>query len=271
LDAIDVELGLNNNGAYTRFSSDEARILAAETLIGKREDAANAEVNQSHEARIKSNNDRVLALETIFQKQKAVDGTVTFQEYERIKNLLGQSTDTAAASGSHESRIKNLRNDLDDVEERLDNVSNVMDFIGNFNTYDELLAYENPNNGDVAVVASTSTEYVYNNNWVELGNSSATQTAIANLQEIVGETKLSGSESHKTRLAKLENDVNILNSTTGENINYLYSTINYRGRFTTETIGTITPHLGDLAHIDSILKIYNYEWDSTNNILIYSW
>ena len=255
--------------------------------------------------RIKSNNARVFALETVFQKQ--TNGT--FQEYERIKNLLGQASDTAAASGSHESRIKelrddlddtkdsldvvsdlvgtsadtanptgthesrikNLRNDLDDVEERLDNVSNVMDFIGSFNTYDELLAYENPNNGDVAVVASTSTEYVYNNNWVELGNSSATQTAIANLQEIVGETKLSGSESHKTRLAKLENDVNILNSTTGENINYLYSTINYRGRFTTETIGTITPRLGDLAHIDSILKIYNYEWDSTNNILIYSW
>lgn len=220
-----------------------------------------------HRAKIQSNNNRVFALETVFQKQN----NGTFQEYERIKNLLGQSTDTASASGSHESRIKNLRNDLDDVEERLDNVSNVMDFIGSFNTYDELLAYENPNNGDVAVVASTSTEYVYNNSWVELGNSSATQTAIANLQEIVGETKLSGSESHKTRLAKLENDVNILNSTTGENINYLYSTINYRGRFTTETIGTITPRLGDLAHIDSILKIYNYEWDSTKNILIYSW
>lgn len=266
LDAIDIELGLSN-GAYTRFSSDEARILAAETLIGKREDAANAEVNQSHEARIKSNNDRVLALETVFQKQ--TNGT--FQEYERIKNLLGRTSDTAAESGSHESRIKNLRNDLDDVEERLDNVSNVMDFIGSFTTYDDLLAYENPNNGDVAIVTSTSTEYVYNNSWVELGNSSATQTAIANLQEIVGETKLSGSTSHKTRLEDLENNVNILNSTTGANINYLHSTINYLGRFTAETIKGTTPHLGDLAHIDNFLKIYNYEWDSTSNILIYSW
>lgn len=268
LDEIDTELGLNG-GVYTRFTAGENRLNSLEGIVGKRADAANSETTATHESRIKANDDRLDALETLLDKQN--DGQ--FAEYERIRDLVGKAADTANASGSHESRIKDVRADLTAVEERLDNVSNVMDFIGSFATYADLQNYAIPNNGDVAVVVDTSTEYVYKDGWIELGNSTATQTAIANLQEIVGEEKLSGTTSHKSRLAKLEQDVGILNSTTGENINYLYSTINYRGRFTTDTIKDMTPapSLGDLAHINSVLNIYNYKWDSSTSTVICAW
>lgn len=113
-----------------------------------------------------------------------------------------------------QNRMKNKTERLANIESRLNDVSNVMDFIGAFDSYEALLAYAKPNNGDVAVVTSTATEYVYDGSqstWVELGHSTEIATAIANLQATVGSTTGLGANesSHHVRLNTLETTVGI--------------------------------------------------------------
>mgnify|MGYP003291232755 CR=1 FL=1 len=82
-----------------------------------------------------------------------------------------------------------------------------------FPTKEDLDAYETPNNGDVAIVLDTATEWVYcvdndpaYTGWVELGKSTATATAIANLQAVLGRiTGLNtGEKTHDERLERLD-------------------------------------------------------------------
>jgi hypothetical protein len=90
-----------------------------------------------------------------------------------------------------------------------------MDFIGAFAKLSDLLAYSTPNKGDVALVTDLAAEYVYDGkNWVEIGNSTATSTAISNLQAVVGHTGGLNSEEtnhhsqltdHQSRITSLEN------------------------------------------------------------------
>lgn len=184
---------------------------------------------------------------------------------------------------------------------KLQTVSNVMDFIGAFNTKTDLDNYENPNNGDVAIVLDTETEWVYcvDDNpqftgWVELGKSTATATAIANLQAVVGRnTGLnpdSGDNKEKThdeRLKRLDDLVGqpgdklsdektthaayiaalqaeLATETearlrSDDNLNTertaLAKAINYRGRY--EANATKDEELGDIAVFGDVLKIYN--------------
>lgn len=259
--SIENELLLNQD--TTRLSADEARIQTLEGVVGSRSDVANDAASGTHEARIKSNNSKITAIENALGK----NAIGQFEIYNAMKDLVGTSGDTASASGTHENRIKYL-------QDKIKTVSNVMDFIGPFDTYTLLQAYSTPHLGDVAIVKENATEYVYDGAaWVELGNSTSTATAISNLQGVVGATSLTGSEkSHQQRLSELEEDVNVLNSTTGANINYLHSTINYRGNFSSE-VAISDPKLGDLAHIGSgtekKLYIYNHIWDGTQDT--YAW
>lgn len=96
----------------------------------------------------------------------------------RIVEILNNITSLKTIDADHNSRINELKS-------KIENVSNVMDFIGAFDNEIELTNYLNPNHGDVAVVNSTGKEFVYVNDkgWVEFGYSTATATAIADLQE----------------------------------------------------------------------------------------
>jgi len=122
----------------------------------------------------------------------------------KLVELLNNVIDLQNVDTTHNARLTSIEN-------QLANVSNVMDFIGAFTTLSDLNAYLNPNNGDVAIVTNTATEYVYvtDKGWVELGNSTATSTAIANLQSVIGhEGGLnSGEANHHMQLAEHETEI----------------------------------------------------------------
>ncbi len=162
---------------------------------------------------------------------------------------------------------ENIDTVLSPIQDKLETVSNVMDFIGVFETLSSLYEYSNPNNGDVAVVTDLATEYVYDSNkatWVEFGNSTATSTAISHLQGVVGTTEAlpSGKKSHKERITDLETELEDYkteqdNRDTAQETSHdaLASALNYRGEFTSAT--EPTGNLGDIAVIDNVLSIYN--------------
>lgn len=108
---------------------------------------------------------------------------------------------------------------LTPIQEKLINVSNVMDFKGAYPELPTITIGDEDlfQNGDVIVVTSgvdKGKEFVcYNKIWIEFGNSDATSIAIANLQSIVGHSGALPSgesshhvqlESHSTRIENLE-------------------------------------------------------------------
>lgn len=131
----------------------------------------------------------------------------------KLKDILNDIIDLRGIDATTNNRLNN-------IEDRLANVSNVMDFIGAFATKNDLDKYATDgkaHNGDVAVVIENNTEYVYCidddpqlTGWVEMGYSTATQTAISNLQNVVGRTDAlaTGEASHEARLDAVEPIVN---------------------------------------------------------------
>lgn len=162
---------------------------------------------------------------------------------------------------------ENIDTALTPIQDKLETVSNVMDFIGIFETLSSLYEYSNPNNGDVAVVTDLATEYVYDSNkatWVEFGNSTATSTAISHLQGVVGTAGALpfGEKSHKERITDLETELGDYKTEQDNrdnaqetSHNALASALNYQGEFTLET--KPAGNLGDIAVIDNVLNIYN--------------
>lgn len=68
---------------------------------------------------------------------------------------------------------------ISDLQEKVKNVSNIMDFAGAGTAFPA-----SAQKGDVFLRTDEEAEYVYDgNNWVEIGNSTATSTAISELQE----------------------------------------------------------------------------------------
>lgn len=163
------------------------------------------------------------------------------------------------------NNIINHNNRLKVIEARLEVVSNVMDFIGAFNTYNDLLAYASPDPGDVAVVIDTQKEFVYSNgSWVEFGYSTETAAAISNLQEVTGHTGPleDGELDHCTRLTNLENN---LAAEIDDRTNAIRA-INYIGDY--ENSSSITsPSIGDIAVIGGYLKRYDgTAWQDFNGL-----
>lgn len=106
---------------------------------------------------------------------------------------------------------------LTPIQEKLIDVSNVMDFKGAYPELPTITIGDEDlfQNGDVIVVTSgvdKGKEFVcYNKIWIEFGNSDATSIAIANLQSVVGHSGAlpSGESSHHVQLeshnARIEN------------------------------------------------------------------
>lgn len=188
-----VDLETWKNSAVTSINNHGNRITIQEQVTGE-----TAVPTKSHKTRLDD-------LET-YVGSSGTNSTSLDKRLETIENLVGKSDDTSAAT-THEGRLKAHAASIATLQSAIENVSNVMDFIGAFSKMSDLLTYENPNKGDVAVVTDLATEYVYDgNSWIELGNSTATSTAISNLQSVVGKTDaLSGGESsHHDRLANHE-------------------------------------------------------------------
>ena len=144
----------------------------------------------------------------VFVDDKGDNGNIAVADLRNIKNRVVSSEAAISA-----------------IETKLANVSNVMDFIGAFEKLSDLYAYETPNNGDVAVVTDLATEYVYDDNkktWIELGNSTATSTAISNLQSVVGRSdSLSGGEtSHHAQLVDHDSRLQVQEAHTASFIAY---------------------------------------------------
>jgi hypothetical protein len=84
--------------------------------------------------------------------------------------------------------LNDIRIRVDEAEDKIDAITNVMDFVGAFETKPDVANY---NDGDVIVITSgedAGKEFVLcDGNWVELGDTSAEQAAISQLQSSVEE------------------------------------------------------------------------------------
>ena len=117
---------------------------------------------------------------------------------------------------------------IDVLQDKVENVSTVMDFVGAFAEKPAIADYQK---GDVCIVGNK--EYVHDGNqWVEIGDTSAETAAISKLQGIVGDpnSPTNASTTHEARLDSLDaltnnhtTALNNLNSVIGwENSDTLY-------------------------------------------------
>ncbi len=121
----------------------------------------------------------------------------TYDVYSRIKQLLQDlETETSRSTGidaNHSTRIA-------EIETRLTNVSNVMDFVGVFASLPAAASYQK---GDVCVVGEK--EYVHDGSeWKLLGDVSAEMARLDALEKIVGDPATNATGTHEKRLDDLE-------------------------------------------------------------------
>ena len=176
------------------------------------------------------NNDNVIAYindEGLHVVNVLVGATEGTNKTEYVYNLYDKLTALIAASSDHTEDIaenakqigllktkdealaaedKRLSDAIDTLQNKVANVSNVMDFIGSFSTLPSVANYQN---GDVCIVGNK--EYILWDNkgtktWVEFGDTSEENAAISKLQKIVGDPNSSSNldTSHETRLDKLD-------------------------------------------------------------------
>lgn len=131
-----------------------------------------------------------------------------YDVYTQITNLnSGLNSEVSRSTKTDEEHDKRL----DSIEGRLDNVSNVMDFVGVYQTVqDRDRANPNPNNGDVCVVRDVEgkgydKEFVYANGaWQEIGDVSAEIARLDKLESIVGDPATNVAGTHEARLDGLD-------------------------------------------------------------------
>lgn len=131
-----------------------------------------------------------------------------YDVYTQITNLnSGLNSEINRSTGADEEHEKRL----DIIEGRLENVSNVMDFVGVYQTIQERDKQNpNPNNGDVCVVRDVEgkgydKEFVYANGaWQEIGDVSAEMARLDKLESIVGDPATNVAGTHEARLDGLD-------------------------------------------------------------------
>lgn len=150
---------------------------------------------------------------------QGLDGTfVALRESDTtIFNILGESSYIEGTTTSHKKRLDDVETKVGTLEGKVENVSNVMDFVGSYETIaDRDSKIPNPNKGDVCIVKDVENkgfnkEYVYNNGWEELGDVSAESQRISELEGkyvalsgIVGNPSAPEEGTHEDRLDDLE-------------------------------------------------------------------
>lgn len=131
-----------------------------------------------------------------------------YDVYTQITNLnSGLNSEISRSTQADEEHDKRL----DTIEGRLENVSNVMDFVGVYQTTQERdKRNPNPNNGDVCVVRDVEgkgydKEFVYANGaWQEIGDVSAEMARLDKLESIVGDPATNVAGTHEARLDGLD-------------------------------------------------------------------
>lgn len=131
-----------------------------------------------------------------------------YDVYTQITNLnSGLNSEISRSAQADEEHDKRL----DTIEGRLENVSNVMDFVGVYQTTQERDKQNpNPNNGDVCVVRDVEgkgydKEFVYANGaWQEIGDVSAEMARLDKLESIVGDPATNVAGTHEARLDGLD-------------------------------------------------------------------
>lgn len=180
-----------------------------------------------------------------------------------VETLVGKKADGTNID-SHEGRIKTNEAAIAVIEERLADVTNVMDFRGAVDV--KPLTTTGYQNGDVIVETTTGKEYVcVDNEWIEFGNSTETSTAIANLQAVVGhasglsggetshhaqlvdhETRLQSQEARTTKVTLTDDDIVILTGSGGQDqvtLDAKHKAFNTAGSYTkvtTDKYGHVT-------------------------------
>lgn len=179
------------NAVNTINAKDEAQ----DTAIGNNataiadEATARAEADKAINDKIGGNFDSTNTVaKAISDAQSAAISAAATDAAAKVKDLAdGQvatnKADIAAIDTAYKAADTALDGRLDDVEAKLADVTNVMDFRG---AVEELPAVNNYQNGDVIVVTAGDNkgkEYVLSNGaWVEFGNTDANSAAISSLQ-----------------------------------------------------------------------------------------
>lgn len=185
-----------------------------------------------------------------------------YDVYSQIRDLntglTAEVKRSTAEDEEHNSRIS-------DIERRLTNVSNVMDFVGVYQTVQERdAANPNPNNGDVCVVkdiegAGYDKEYVYVKKdgspgaWQEFGDVSAEMARLTALENIVGDPATNAAGTHEKRLDNLDATLEqeIIDRTAGD------SAINQ----------TLTDMQNNFSWADDNTKLYITDGTANQNVL----
>lgn len=148
-----------------RAKSEEARI---ESKLDS-EIARSTGIDKTHTTDIKKNKD---AIDSEIARATAAEESLTGSLNKEVEERKASDNSLSARLGT--------------VETKLDTVSNVMDFIGAFETKPDVANY---NDGDVIVITSGEDEgkefVLSNGSWVEFGDTSAEQAAISQLQKDV--------------------------------------------------------------------------------------
>jgi hypothetical protein len=157
---------------------------------------------------------------TDYEARVGENGTLTKSVSDNAK-AIGENT---AAIGVNAKAIENNATAISGLEERIGDLTNVMNFRGAVIDTDSVI---DPQPGDVVVIISTGAEYVYDtaNGWVEFGNSDATSSAIADLDG---------------RLDTAEGKITTLEGTVGDATKGLVKTVAEHGT----ALGT---HTSDIA------------------------
>lgn len=161
----DNTLGSNLEKEIADRVAEDARI---ESKLDSEIDRS-TKIDETHTTDIKNNKD---AIDSEIARATAAEKLLT-------DNLSNEIEERKASDNSLSER-------LGTVETKLETVSNVMDFVGAFETKPDVTNY---NDGDVIVITSGEDEgkefVLSNGSWVELGDTSAEQAAISQLQKDV--------------------------------------------------------------------------------------
>ena len=163
----------------TRAEGEEAKLQAAIDAINHAETGILAQAKSYTDSEVKSASDAINATIGTVEDGKTVVELIS-------ANTTAISNEVTRATGVEDglnTRLTAAEGDIDNLETKLANVTNVMDFRGAVSAKPAVDGYQN---GDVIVVTDgddKGKEFVLSDGvWVEFGNTDANAAAIADLQ-----------------------------------------------------------------------------------------
>ena len=188
----------------TAVSTQAAKDSAQDTEIGKKLDKTTFEAFNNGTSKSVSAIEADIVAKAGTAKSEAIAAAKTETESQVSALANGQVKTNkeaiAAMDAAYKAADKALDEKIDDLETRIGNVTNVMNFRGAVDAESDIT---DPVEGDVITIKGTGVEKVYSAGaWIEIGTASASDAAIAALQ-----TRMTTAEGDIDKLEKADEDL----------------------------------------------------------------